>query len=244
MRAPFLLLVFLCSLISLPNAFAQDRAVWLAATSINGKDCQDFDGPLYRGSRGGYFPLSRIVRNMLGDLTAEHPSWRLTAMSEESSGTLSEKQWALLKEKAAQEIKGLDGCKVGQESMVSTVLSGNILGKKQAKAIPVSSDFWFSQSYSSMSPFQGEPHGEQKGSIIRIDEHIKRAAHVIENEYYVPIVIPAEDITQGWASGLRVIKEVGLSGQLKQISIYKEGSPNSNPPSSRPIAKIVCCPDK
>lgn len=188
--------------------------------------------------------MSRIVMNMLGDHTAEEGSWRMSAMSEGLPQPIDTATWENLKLQAGDELRSeiavKESCKVAKEAMKDTIIGNSIEEKQLAKAIATSSNFNEASQYAAMTAYQGEHTTPDGASVIWINEHVQRAAHVTGTEYFLPILIPAEDITQGWYKAVRAVKEASAE-ETKQITFYEDAIPKESIPRSKPIAKIISC---
>lgn len=194
----------------------QQESSWLRQTSmIDNKDCPPAPR-LYRGL-SGYFSLARAVQNMLGDELAEHTSWRFSKQVKARYGsnpTIA--QWREMKALSANELQEhaksyKEICDFAREASGETLRDGD---EKDSYGIPTTPDYQLGASYATKT-------------LIRIDERFPRAAkeramtNIGSAEYYIPIVIPAQDISGAWESGFFAEKNVTNDGALLNVKLYR-----------------------
>lgn len=211
-----------------------------------GGKCPPANQSLYRGIRGNYFNAIKIIKNMLGDETEEHFSWRLTNILKERFSqpyTVDDVHNAKLL--AFTELKQKTSKASNICGLTFSVETHIVEEHKNSLGIPSSLSFDVAAAYVSL-------FGGSEGAILKIDEKIPRAGRDFymwksqgEAEYYFPIYIPNDDITAAWVPGLFIEKTSSANGIEIKVHEYlwqREKSPIQDGPTLFSIQ--MCMPDK
>lgn len=228
------------------SASAAELEEWIKNSSFfDGKDCPAA-GTLYRGVQGGFFDLGRVVRNMVGDEMAEHPSWKLSRriFFEYPSGTMTLQAWReekrlaavnLMKEYSSSKERCIFfGFRAVQETFV---LKPKWSYGPDTYGIPTAI------TYSNALHYVRDP----ASVVLRIDEKYPRAARVrISNpqefdEYYIPIAIPAQDISGAWSRQYFLEKRETLEGSFQDVRIYRNRVRGQFPSDPLERGELAAC---
>lgn len=254
LKAIQLTLIPLFILSGLTNAVAQMDVTWLRRTAVaHPRFCAASQGPLYRGVTGEFFPLSRVIRNMVGDQSAEHPSWRfsgiLSEVGTQAGSPISVDLYNRAKLIAATELDtriGVAGrrdrrsCVFGTESAIETSRGKSEDEKWRSLGISTATSFGKAQNYA--------PIG---GTILEITEKVPRAVpagNQFQGEYIIPILIPAHDISRAWFPKVILQKEE-VGNELNRILVFtvpmepNDPRPGFNSERAAHVGNIIRCQD-
>ncbi len=182
--------------------------------SLSAPNCKGTTEPLYRCVRGGYFDALRVIRNMIGDETAEHTAWRITSLLQDfgrSQTNLDDYLWAkeefskLLTQSIASHKQGV--CEIVKQAAYLTAGGGNISSSKESLGIIASEGSGYAEDYCRWSKDgksvalvftdKNELNGYAAGLSYAPDRGL---------EYVIPGFIPHDDITAGYTDKLAIYK--------------------------------------
>lgn len=215
---------------------------WLHATSLVDKELCAPAPTLYRGSHGIFFKITQAIRNMLGDTVAEYPAWGTSHILKNNfNDRISIDGWKKIKDLALQSLfKDMQNynkrCGIADTWALETVAtfdpSEDIDKKVRSLGIATTPDYQEAASYLYTGLFKDYV-------LIQINEKVPRAGKALmfsqngPDEFYIPIVIPAQDISGAWTA-IYSVEKVEKKDQPLQIIIRR--NPNGKLPTN-PIFK-------
>ncbi|MCX5792574.1 MAG: hypothetical protein NTY45_10255 [Elusimicrobia bacterium] len=213
---------------------------------VGGSFCAAVEKPLFRSVRNDYFPLGRVIANMLGDETAEHVAWSVTEYITQrgwNPSDLSLDQVRLAKRavledlgKAKTEYAG-NPCSVALSAAIQTSGGGTLARSGKAMGILAGDSAYEAEGYATWD------NGSRTSVMLEIHEAaVKRAGYAglgsITKEWAIPVFIPHDEITAAWSYDYYVRKLPGIKGYPEQIEVRARLDPGFAAFDSRVKAEL------
>ena len=254
-----LLLSLLISTVVYAKSIPAITPAEIASTSMQGGTCAPAPSKIYRCVRKNFFPALRIIQNMIGDETAEHPSWRLTALLKKSHASPGDlKDYRRAKRKIIEQLQEekeqhpSNACEtINQEAIDLTFgMKGVYRDSKDAIGIMASDSLPYTEFYCL---------DDVTATFLVIEEKTPRSTYAVSskvysgtvaNEVVIPGFIPANDLVGGYTNDFAIEKTQSDTHQTeiifkrriaKGFTAMKTGKSCVNDAEPKALFKIMEC---
>ncbi len=213
---------------------------------VGGEYCPASEKPLFRAVRNDYFPLGRVIANMLGDETAEHVAWSVTEYMTRrgwNPSDLSLDQVRAAKRAALDELLkakkeyAASPCSIALRAAIYTGGGGTLAKSGKAMGILAGDSVYEAEGYATWD------NSSRTSVLLEIHEAgIKRAGYAglgsITREWALPLFIPHDEITAAWSYDYYVRKLPANGGSSEQIEVRERLNPGFAAFDSRAKAEL------